>query len=58
MTLIIEYEKARRRFHKKDLKISDDLRRDILLLDRLLEDLDRLADLIPEFGEPNTPEVK
>ena len=54
--LVKGYEMARRKFHKKNLKISDDIRRDILLLDRKLEDLDRLTDLIPEFGEDKTTE--
>ena len=36
--------------------MSDDIRRDIMLLDRKVEDLDRLADLIPEFGEDTMPE--
>ena len=57
--LIIEYENARRRFHKKDLEISDDLRREIKLINTALEDLKRLTNLIPEFGgQANTPREK
>ena len=49
--LIIDYENARRRFHKKNLDISDDLRRDLTVIKVLLEDLKRLTNLIPEFGD-------
>ena len=48
--LIVEYENARRRFHKKNLDISDDLRRELKLINTSLEDLKRLTNLIPEFG--------
>ena len=49
-----EYEKARKRFHKKNLKPSEDLDREMALLKITIEDLKRLADLTPNFGHSMT----
>ena len=51
MKQVVGYEKERRKFHKKELNISKDIKRVFFLLDKKIEDLDRLAKLIPEFGE-------
>ena len=49
--LVLEYENARKKFHKKDLGISNDLKREIVTIDTMIGDIKRLTDLIPEFGE-------
>ena len=44
-------EKARKDFHKKELGISDNLKREVVTIDTMIGDVKRLTDLVPDFGD-------
>ena len=49
--LIIQYERARKDFHEKELGISNDLKREVSTIDSMIGEVKRLTDLVPEFGD-------
>jgi len=49
--VILEYEGARKKYHKKNLPISTDLKREIMNINLMLGDLRRLTNLIPDFAK-------
>ena len=59
-TLTKRYENARSKYHRNwKLAPSEDLVRNEVLLNAALKDLQKMADLIPEFGkDPNNKRLK
>ena len=49
--VIMGYEGARKKFHKKNLPISADLNREVISINIKLGDLRRLTNLIPDFAK-------
>ena len=54
VVLCREYDRARIRYHKKSMKPSEDLMRDMILLKIQIEDWRRLMDLTPNFNRSTT----
>ena len=51
-TLIPQYERARKNYHKKELNTSTDLERELATIDMMIGHIMRLTDLVPEFEDP------